>query len=436
MAGISLVRLINNITLKNKIQRTLVNWFGQYIKQFSYLLIFRIITIICNLIAGIIIARTIGEANRGIYGLFLTSLLVFNTILNLGFNTSVFYFAKKAEQKLKSIISFYFLFTLICMVIIYILLIAFSHVFKFQHISFNFIFILAYFFLSIGNIFRNIIIGKENTVAIYRMDAVIKFIILVIIICLMYLHLLTLETAIILLLIENIALYFYSLIKVQIPIFPLELDFQFLKKTINFNLKNYLVAILMILLLRSDQYFIKLILGNYYVGLYSVNASIIENLGIIGTLFSIQMLPKLIAEENFLRKLEKSKKHILLLFGSSLFIAIIFYFIAPFIIQLYFKTQIIEAVVSFRVLLIGFVFWTILNYIHVFYLSLRVKKTYLTILWSALFLNIILNQILIPKYGIIGSAWASSISYGTILLMAFIDLFILKKQNALKKLVL
>ncbi len=52
----------------------------------------------------------------------------------------------------------------------------------------------------------------------------------------------------------------------------------------------------------------------------------------------------------------------------------------------------------------------------------------------ALLLNIVLNKYLVPAYGIIGSAWASSISYGVLLTLSLFDLFVLKRNNALKKL--
>lgn len=420
--------------MKQTINNTLKNWFGNYLKQFSLLLFYRVIVTAANLVAGIIIARTIGEANRGIYGLFLTSLLIFNTILNLGFNTSVIYFAKKSTDKLKSIVSFYFLLSFSSALLILLTLILFSSIFKFQHPSINFIFIIAYFFLSMGNLFRSIIVGYDQTPTSYKIDAGIKIFLLIVIVALKYLNVLNLYYVLSLILIENLLFYILSYQKIKLDIFPLELDFKFLQSTITFNLKNYFVAILLILLLRSDQYFIKAILGNYYVGLYSVNASIIENLGIIGTLFSIQMLPKLIAQDDFIIKLQKSIKPLILLLLSSLSIAFIFYLLAPMLITLYFKTEIPIAVSSFRILLIGFVFWTILNFIHVLYLSIRVKKTYMSIMMFALLLNIVLNKYLVPAYGIIGSAWASSISYGVLLTLSLFDLFVLKRNNALKKL--
>lgn len=420
--------------MKQTINNTLKNWFGNYLKQFSLLLFYRVIVTAANLVAGIIIARTIGEANRGIYGLFLTSLLIFNTILNLGFNTSVIYFAKKSTDKLKSIVSFYFLLSFASALLILLTLILFSSIFKFQHPSINFIFIIAYFFLSMGNLFRSIIVGYDQTATSYKIDAGIKIFLLIVIVALKYLNVLNLYYVLSLILIENLLFYILSYQKIKLDIFPLELDFKFLQSTITFNLKNYFVAILLILLLRSDQYFIKAILGNYYVGLYSVNASIIENLGIIGTLFSIQMLPKLIAQDDFIIKLQKSIKPLILLLLSSLSIAFIFYLLAPMLITLYFKTEIPIAVSSFRILLIGFVFWTILNFIHVLYLSIRVKKTYMSIMLFALLLNIVLNKYLVPAYGIIGSAWASSISYGVLLALSLFDLFVLKRNNALKKL--
>lgn len=410
----------------------MVEWFGQYIKQFSYILLYRILAIGANLVAGILIARAIGESNRGIYGLFLTSLLVFNTILHLGFNTSVIYFTKKTADKLHAILSFYFLLTLGCLIVIFFSLIFYGHLFRIQDHTLIFLFLITYMFLSMGNLTRNILIGREQTVWLYRMDMLLKFISLCTIGILSWLQLLNLTNALLVLLLEYFLIYLFTYRQTDLQIFPIQLDFVFLKNTIQFNLKNFLVSILLILLLRCDQYFVKAILGNYYVGLYTVNASIIENLGILGTLFSIQMLPKLIEMDDYLIKLQKCKKHLLMLLASAAGIALVFYFIAPYLIHLYFKKDIPAATASFQILLIGFILWTLINYIHVLYLSLRVKKTYLTFLWLALFVNIALNKFMIPQWGIIGSSWASVISYGLLLMACLFDLFVLKRNNALK----
>lgn len=414
------------------LRHKLVQLFGQYIKQFSYILLYRILAIGANLVSGILIARAIGESNRGIYGLFLTSLLVFNTILHLGFNTSIIYFAKKATHQLKSIISFYFLLTLSCLVVIFLTLLFYGHLFKINDHTLILFFLITYFFLSLGNITRGILVGKEETVWLYQLDAFLKTLSLALVLICSYLKLLYLSAAISIILLEYFLIYYFTYQKTALQIFPIKIDLPFLKNSIQLNLKNFIVTILVILILRCDQYFVKAILGNYYVGLYSVNASIIENLGILGTLFSIQMLPKLIEMEDFLHKLEKCKKHLFLLFTSSSLIAIVFYFLAPILIKLYFKKEIPIAVESFQVLLLGFILWTMINYLHVLYLSLRVKKTYLTFLWLALFLNIALNKWMIPKWGIVGSSWASVISYSVLLLLCVFDLFVLKKNNYTK----
>lgn len=410
----------------------LTKWFGHYFKQFSYILLFRFIAIGTNLIAGILIARAIGEANRGIYGLFLTSLLIFNTVLHLGFNTSVIYFAKKATEQLRSILSFYFLLTISCLLLIFIVLQAYGHVFKIQDHTLIILFLVTYFFLSMGNLTRSILVGKEEAVWLYGMDAVLKSISLSFILAFAWSGILNLHLALIIILLEYFLIFICTYYKSSLQIIPIQIDFTFLKNTIQLNLKNFLVTILMILILRCDQYFVKAILGNYYVGLYTVNASIIENLGVLGTLFSIQMLPKLIEMEDYLRKLEKCKKHLMLLFTSGAAIASLFYFLAPILIRLYFKKDISMAVDSFRILLIGFVLWTLINYIHVLYLSLRVKKTYLSFLWLALLLNILLNKFMIPKWGIVGSSWASVICYGILFSLCLFDLFVLKKRNVQK----
>jgi O-antigen/teichoic acid export membrane protein len=95
---------------------------------------FRFGNIAFNILSGLIISRTLLEANRGIYGLFITSLYLFNVALNLGFNASALYYSQKNPEQLKSFLSSNLVLSLVSSLLVWIAIVMFSQHFPFQDI--------------------------------------------------------------------------------------------------------------------------------------------------------------------------------------------------------------------------------------------------------------------------------------------------------------
>jgi O-antigen/teichoic acid export membrane protein len=72
-------------------------------------------------------------------------------------------------------------------------------------------------------------------------------------------------------------------------------------------------------------------------------------------------------------------------------------------------------------------------FVYTIYTTIRFKKSLIIILAFCVLLNFGLNYFLIPSHGIIGAAWSSSICYAILFALSYLDLFILKRNNFLKK---
>jgi O-antigen/teichoic acid export membrane protein len=221
--------------------------------------------------------------------------------------------------------------------------------------------------------------------------------------------------------------------KLNIRILPLRFDSVLFKESFLFNAKSYIAVMLTILLTRGDQFVIKYFLGNAQTGLYSIGNQIIENLCIASGILMTIYLPKFLESQDFNWVMSKSKKLLFYIFCSSVALAGLFYVLAPWIMQMYFKHKPPEAITSFRILLIGFVFWSMYIVFNVVYLTIRMKKSNLVIIAISLALNLTINFLYIPKYGIIAAAWSSTICYALLFFMSYIDLFYLKIKNFNKK---
>ncbi len=125
---------------------------------------------------------------------------------------------------------------------------------------------------------------------------------------------------------------------------------------------------------------------------------------------STVLYPKVASMKN-----EERKKFTPIVSRNVLFITVVgaclLFLLSNWLIHLLYGEKYLPSVEPLKILLIGIVAISIERVLANDLLA-RGKpmiNTYITFL--ALFSNIILNVILIPKYGIIGAAWASSISY-------------------------
>jgi len=169
-----------------------------------------------------------------------------------------------------------------------------------------------------------------------------------------------------------------------------------------------------IVFMRIDIVLIKLMLTDNAVGEYSAAARLSEAIYIIPISISAALFPAIIKAKNVSEDYYhlKLQKLYILFVWMAIAIALPITFLADSIIALLYGIKYIAAASVLRIHIWAgiFVFLGVAsaNYLLVENLT---KISSLRTLLGAL-ANIVLNIILIPPYGIIGSAWATLISYG------------------------
>ena len=185
-----------------------------------------------------------------------------------------------------------------------------------------------------------------------------------------------------------------------------------LKDFISYGSKIYLGNIATYFFLRIDMWMINLFLKNSIaVGFYSIAVTLAEQIWIISQSAGTILLPRVSSENN-----EKQLKEFTpIVCRNILFLTVIISFIlflsGRWLIILLYSKKFLQSVASFQILLIGGIAVAggrILTS-DLFGRGKPMVNTYIAII--AMLLNIVLNIILIPRYGINGAAWASTISY-------------------------
>lgn len=200
------------------------------------------------------------------------------------------------------------------------------------------------------------------------------------------------------------------------------------KKTSNYSIRIYLTLFLAFLVLKIDIYFIEYFMGNKPLGIYSLGATLATHLILIINVIIPLLLPKLATINDTNKRIKKLKNIIFYALILLVLINLGFYFLGKWFIVLVFGDKYLESVIIIQILLMATSVLSLETILAQYYAFIG-KIKFLIYYWViTLLLNIILNYLWIPKYGIEGAAWASFISYSLILVLVGLRLIFERKS--------
>jgi O-antigen/teichoic acid export membrane protein len=195
----------------------------------------------------------------------------------------------------------------------------------------------------------------------------------------------------------------------------LKIDFQF-KSIRNPFLKyaslGYVSVIGNFLNKRLDIWFIEIFSGLKSLGFYALSTQLTNFLLLMVTPLNLVLKPYLIninREEGNKIFSNYFKAIFYMMSLAALFLCII----SGFIVPLLFGTEFLPAILPLRILCLGIVFTAIKQSIMNYNKAYNDLKYNVWGQWFGVLVTLILDLLLIPKYGIIGAAWASVAAYGS-----------------------
>ncbi len=200
----------------------------------------------------------------------------------------------------------------------------------------------------------------------------------------------------------------------------LRLQKSYIKEAFGYGFKVYLGNILGLLHYRIDVLLINMFLNPVAVGLYAIAVMVAEKIWLVSQSASIVLFPKVCSETNK----ENLREFTPIIFRMVLLIStvgsVILLFLGRLLIVSFFSEKFAGSVSPFQVLLIGVVAmsgWRILA--NDLYGRGRPEINIYINAFAAV-ANIVLNVILIPRLGIVGAAWATSVSYTAAFIVAVV----------------
>jgi len=383
----------------------------------------RVIVFVFGFITFIIITRVLGPEGKGIYSLVLLVPALMLNFGNFGIGSANVYFTGKKKYKIQDIISNSLISAILFgsfLIVLFGVLLQFSFFQKFIHydqLPHLYLWIVVFSIpvsLLLG-FFQNIIRGKgeiTNYNKTKMLESILGFIAI-------FVLLIVLKRGIFGAVFSSIfavfgATLFTIILVKKISRIRLSFNKKLFKDSAVYGGKVYIANTVSFLNYRLDMFLIALFLNPAIavasVGFYSISVGIAEKLFMIPGAFSTVLFPKISSiksseADDFTPKVVRHTFFIMLI--SCLFL----FFLAKPLITIIFGSVFLPAVLPLIILLPGIIAFGIGGVLAAD-LSGRGKPQFAIYSSIAcLIVNVILNIILIPKLGISGAAFASSIAY-------------------------
>lgn len=399
-----------------------------FVKNSLYTLISNIIIICIGFFTSWVISRTLGAELQGVYNLAILIPNLMYNFLNFGQDTStMFFLSNKTINKrdlIDNMIPVSIFYTIISTLLgtLFIFLLKDS---MFTEVSNNtLIFALIISPLTFLNNNLTAVLKSEGKFFIVNKVQVINKIIYFLI-CTILFFIVDVNIVIF----ANIIILSISIIslwkKIGIKSIRIKFNKEYQKKNISYGFKGYLANMITFLNYRLDTFIIKaLSKSTMTVGQYGVSVTLAEQVWVFASAISSVMFPYITSIEND----EDKSKVTSLTFKIVMvvtFMAIIVLFFASNLIRFVYGEDYYGSIIPLKILLIG-VFSLSLGKILANDIASRGKPE-LNALSNliGLLVNVIFNILLIPRFGIVGAAMATSISYtltSSIFLISFIKL--------------
>jgi O-antigen/teichoic acid export membrane protein len=381
----------------------------------SSLFISNIAVSILTVILSIFIARLLGDVTFGEYAFVTAFIALFSIFLDLGYETLLIIDVSKDNLQASKYLSNIVYFRLLLSVIIFIVIFIVINVYNFPETSkfLIYIFGIAHMVSALSNIFR------VTYRAFQRMDYEAAVSILTVLIrCSVGLLILFLGYG----LLELAFVFLFSAIFELILSFvicekkfaklKLEFDPSFFKKTLKFALPLGALAIFGMIKLKTGTVLLGLMEGDAVVGWYTAALNLIIAFNPIPLVFMNTLLPYMSYSST------KSRESLIILFYKSFkFLFLIglpasagIYLLADKFILLFYGIHFVNSIPALRILSFDvFIHFMALCVFYVL-ISVNKQKNVAMIAGTGALIYVLLNFVLIPKYSLLGTAWARVIS--------------------------
>jgi len=408
----------------------------------------RILIFIIGFITSVILARALGPTGRGIYVLIVLIPTVMLRLGSFGMEAANVYFTGSKRYKTEDIVSNSLLSSIVISLTLILIFFGISNLDIFYNfiqanqinLKYLWLIILTIPFSLIYGFLRYIFLGKEKIIIFNKISIFFTIIHLIAIIIFVLIFRQDVFGAVISYICANIciAIFVIFLVKKFAKI-KAYYNKELFKESIKYGLKAYFGNLAQFLNYRLDMFLVAIFLTPAAVGYYSISVGIAERIWMLPGAFASVLFPKI----SSLRSVESNNltprisRHT---FFITIFLSLVLAILAKPLIELFFGITFLPSLIPLLILLPGIIALSVSKVLTAD-LAGRGKPQYGTYSsFVSLVLNILLNLWLIPRWGISGAAFATTVAYilSTLLVIIFFikisnksyfEILVIKKQD-------
>ena len=407
-----------------------------------------IFILIFGLAISIITARILGPEGKGIYSLTILIPSLMLIFANPGLDSSNIYFLGSKRYKIQEIVSNSLSLALLIglfLIIVFLGVSYFDFFKKFIHtnqisLPYMWMIVLIIPLYVLSNFFKNIIRGKGDILNYNKLgifEGAVQLIAVIIFLLILKKSIFGAIIAYVLTIVFTSGFAVF-LIKKMAKI-RFSLNKKFLKESFTYGIQVYFANTISYLNYRLDMFLIALYLVPSAVGIYSITVGVAERLFIVPKALATVLFPKISSLNNIAAN-EFTPKIIRHTFFIMTISSLLLIFLAAPMIKTLFGEGFLPAVTPLIILLPGIIAFGISGVLAADLAGRGKPRFAVYASFAALIVNISFNIIFIPRWGISGSAFASTVAYVVdtfIILTAFlmisrkslIDVLVIKKED-------
>jgi len=389
----------------------------------------KVLMIVFGLTTSIIVARVLGPDKNGIIAALLVYPSLFMSIGSLGIRQSTTYFLGKgifSDDQIKTAITQIWLLTVVFSVAVcYLLMHYFS---KSGENNWLVILALSPIPFALFNTYNSgIFLGKNQISVFNKINWIPTLVILVIttilVLCLSY----DISGYLIALLVGPLFISFILFFKNKfIYAFSFNYNWNVIKQMLSLGLVYALALLIINLNYKIDVILLDNLSTSFETGIYSKGVSVTEYLWQIPMLLSTVVFARSAVSKDDKAFSIKVAQLLRLSFLVICVAALVLFLLSKFIIVLMYGEAFSGSVMVLNTLLPGALLLTIFKVINMDLSGRGRPWVSLKAMTPALLVNLVLNVVFIPKYGAVGAALASTISYS---LAAILFIFFYSKET-------
>jgi O-antigen/teichoic acid export membrane protein len=182
-----------------------------------------------------------------------------------------------------------------------------------------------------------------------------------------------------------------------------------LSEQVSFGLRSVLGSIAERLQFRADAFLVNFYLGVFWVGIYSVSSGLAETLWYVPNALGVVMFSRAVDPTADAARVAAIMARTTLALTALLAVPIFIF--APWLVDTVYGPRFVEAGHALRAMLPGIVVYSVVAILSRYVVGRGNPGLGTAVLLAGLAVNVALNVFLIPRFGIMGAAMASSVSY-------------------------